>query len=62
MEERRIEAFLDALARKMIADELRLFYGRMEGDIPPYLLDVLKTMDGQTKLSRDADAKNPHPM
>ncbi len=62
MEERRIEAFLDKLARKRIADELRLFYGRMEDDVPKYLPDVLKTVDGQTNLSRDTDAKNPHPM
>jgi hypothetical protein len=62
MGERQIEAFLDKYARKMIADELRLFFGGMTGDIPPYLLDVLKTLDGQTKLSRDDDAKNPHPM
>jgi len=53
MEARRIEAFLDTLARKMIADELRLFYGRMEDDIPTYLSDVLKTMDGQTNQSRE---------
>ena len=57
-----MEAFLDEYARKMIANELRMFYVRMTGGIPPYLLDVLKTLDGQTKLSRDADAKNPHPM
>jgi hypothetical protein len=60
MEERRIEAFLDTLARKMIADELRLFYGRMEGDVPTYLLDVLKTMDGQASQSRERPRKNPH--
>ena len=42
----------------MIADELRLFYGRMEGDIPTYVLDVLKIMDGQTSLSRNADAQS----
>jgi hypothetical protein len=53
MEERRTEAFLDTLARKMIADELRLFYCRMEGDIPTYLLDVLKTMEGQANQSRE---------
>jgi len=55
-----MEAFLDTLARKMIADELRLFYGRMEGDIPTYLLDVLKTMDRQANQSRERCRKNPH--
>jgi len=58
MMKRRTEVFLDELARKMIADELRLFYGRMEGDIPTYVLDVLKIMDGQTSLSRNADAQS----
>jgi hypothetical protein len=56
MGERQIEAFLDKYARKMIANELRMFYGSMEGDIPNHLLDVLKTLDGQTSLSRNADA------
>jgi hypothetical protein len=56
MGERQIEAFLDKYARKMIVNELRMFYGSMEGDIPDYLLDVLKTLDGQTSLSRNADA------
>ncbi len=59
MEERRIKAFLDTLARKMIADELRLFYGRMEGDVPTYLLDVLKIMD-EANQSRERRRKNPH--
>lgn len=58
MEERQIEAFLNKHARKMIADELRVLYGSMEGDIPNHLLDILKTLEGQTSLSRNADAKS----
>ena len=56
MGERQIEAFLDKHARKMIADELRMFCGPMEGDIPNDLLDVLTKLDGQTSLSRNANA------
>ena len=51
MQERQIEAFLDTYARKLIADEIRVFYGSMEGDPPKHLLDVLKTLDGQTNVT-----------
>jgi hypothetical protein len=57
MEKRRIEAFLDNQARKMIADELRLLYDSIEGDIPKCFQDILKILDGPTHPSRDADAK-----
>ena len=55
MEKHPIEAFLDNRTRKMIADEFRLLYGSVEGDIPQYMLDLLKTLDGQTQLSRATD-------
>jgi hypothetical protein len=57
MENRRIEAFLDNQARKVIADELRLLYGSTRGDIPECLQNVLKILDRQTRPSRDADVK-----
>jgi hypothetical protein len=57
MENRRIEAFLDNHARKVIANELRLLYGSTQGDIPECLQNVLKTLDRQTRPSRDADTK-----
>ena len=57
MEKRPLEAFLDNHAQKMIADEFRLLYGSIEGDIPQYILDLLKTLDGQTQPSCDTDEK-----
>jgi hypothetical protein len=57
MEKHRIEAFLDTLARKMIADELRVFYGSIEGNNPQLIFDVLSNLDRQTNLSHDADTK-----
>jgi hypothetical protein len=47
MEKHPIEALLENHARKMIADEFRLLYGSIEGDIPQCILDVLKTLDEQ---------------
>jgi len=57
MEKRPIEALLDNHARQMIADEFRLLYGSIEGDIPQYILELLKSLDGQTHPSRDTDKK-----
>ena len=57
MEKHPIEALLENRARKMIADEFRLLYGSIEGDIPQYMLDLLKTLDGQTQPSCDTDEK-----
>jgi len=48
---------LDKYARKMISNELRLFYGSIQGDVPEYVLDVLKALDGQTRPSHDTDEK-----
>jgi hypothetical protein len=57
VEEFRKEAILDKYARKMISNELRLFYGSIQGDVPEYVLDVLKALDGQTRPSHDTDEK-----
>jgi hypothetical protein len=55
MKNSRIEAFLDKHVRKAIADELRLLYGSIQGDVPERLHKVLKTLEGQTRPSRNLD-------
>jgi len=62
MEKHPIEAFLDKRAGKMISHEFRLLYGSIEGDIPQYMLDFLKTSDGQTHPTHHVSlVKNPAP-
>jgi hypothetical protein len=58
MENRRLEAFLDEYARKMIANEHGLLYEAIEGDFSNCFLDVLQPLDGQTRPSHEADAKS----
>jgi hypothetical protein len=61
MEKLRKEAILDKYARKMISPELRLFYRSIQGDVPEdvpeYVLDVLKALDGETRPSHHTDEK-----
>jgi hypothetical protein len=57
MPERRIEAFLDKHARKMIMNELCEFYASIQGDVPKRFLDALNTLEADTRPSRGHDMK-----
>jgi hypothetical protein len=57
MEKLRKVAILDKYARKMISTKLRLFYRSIQGDVPEYVLDVLKALDGETRPSHHTDEK-----
>ena len=55
--EKRIEAYLDQHARKLIAEELRLLYGADE-DVPDDFLELLQLLKEQRRTPR-AVQKNP---
>jgi hypothetical protein len=58
MESRRLEAFLDEYARTMIANEHGLLYDAIECDFSNCFLDILQTLDEQTRPSHEADANS----
>ena len=49
--EKRIEAYLDQHARKLIAEELRLLYGAEE-DVPDDFLELLQLLKEQRRTPR----------
>jgi hypothetical protein len=49
--EKRIEAYLDQHARKLIAEELRLLYGADE-DVPDDFLELLQLLKEQRRTPR----------